>query len=200
MVRRALGAVVVGATLATALIGGAGPAAACSCAGPRSDGASLDAADVAFVGDVVELPPPPAGTYSSADPVRYVFAVDRVYKGEPRERQSVVTARFGASCGLELTGPGPFLVFADTTPDLGPDGEDGELYANLCGGTRPVEAAPLPDLLGPGERPAAGPSAVVGADDGDRAGDLAVVPIVAGAVVLVALAGGLLIVRRPRRT
>jgi hypothetical protein len=196
MVRRALGAVVFGAILVAVLIAAAGPAAACSCAGPRSDRAALDAADVAFVGDLVELPPPPGDTYSSADPVRYVFAVDRVFKGEPRERQSVVTARFGASCGLELAGSGPFLVFADTTPNLGLDGEDGELYANLCGGSRPIEASPVPEVFGPGDLPVAGASAVGSPDDDS----IPVVPIAVGAALVLAVAGGILLVRRSRRT
>ncbi|MGI8791726.1 MAG: hypothetical protein ACR2H3_00850, partial [Acidimicrobiales bacterium] len=49
---------------------------------------------------------------SSADPERFVFDVQDVFKGEVTSRQTVVTPRSGASCGLEISGPGPYLVFA----------------------------------------------------------------------------------------
>jgi hypothetical protein len=59
--------------------------------------------------------------------------VDRVYKGQATSTQVVTTHSSGASCGLEISGPGPFLVFADQ--------EQSGLTANLCGGTR-AGAAP----------------------------------------------------------
>ena len=46
--------------------------------------------------------PPPAAVQSSADPVTLVFRVEQVYKGDIENRVAVVTARDGASCGLEV--------------------------------------------------------------------------------------------------
>ena len=80
----------------------AGPVAACSCA-PYTDDEALAESDVAFVGTLQEIRVPDnVVTWSSDDPVRFLFAVTAVYKGEAFEQQSVVTARDGASCGLEV--------------------------------------------------------------------------------------------------
>ena len=40
----------------------------------------------------------------------WTFEVSRVYKDAVGRRQEILTAASGASCGLELSGPGPFLV------------------------------------------------------------------------------------------
>ena len=48
---------------------------------------------VVFSGELVEIRTPPGASYSSADPERFVFAVDHVYKGDAKARQSVVTPR-----------------------------------------------------------------------------------------------------------
>ena len=80
--------------------------------------------------------------------------VDRIFKGEPAAVQEVVTVENGASCGLELPGSGPALLFAGTEPvdlpeiDPGP----GQLTATLCGGSR--VGTQVPPSFGPG-RPAA---------------------------------------------
>ncbi len=141
----------------------AGPAVACSCA-VITEAEAFDAAQVVFTGELVEvLPPPPAEITSSGDPERYIFAVDRVYKGTAFDEQSVVTARDGASCGLEISGPGPFIVFAHTDDgDWVEQGVEGELHANLCGGTRAVDAAGVPRSFGAGALPEEGSSPVGG--------------------------------------
>src|SRR5688572_11564441 len=113
MARRVIRSVIVLAIVAVGLVVAAPPAAACSCLG-TSDAEALATADVAFSGTLVEVRVPPGETFSSMDPARFIFEVDRVYKGDARARQSVVTPRSGASCGLELSGPGPFLLFAST--------------------------------------------------------------------------------------
>ena len=74
--------------------------------------------------------------------------VDRVYKGEAKAKQSVVTAREGASCGLELTGRGPFLVFATKDPQFDLEGDAGEVYSSLCSGSRALLDAPVPPSFG----------------------------------------------------
>ena len=64
----------------------------------------------------------------------------RVRPGTQRSRQPS-----GGACGPDLSGPGPFLVYATQEPGL---------LANLCGGTR---AGPAPASLGAGQPPEADP-------------------------------------------
>lgn len=114
---------------------GVGPAHACSCLG-ASDAAHFKTAQAVFTGSLIgrEAPNEGARIQSSADPVFYTFAVDRVYKGKITDPQRVESVVSGASCGLELRGNGPFVVFTSERPYVTvPD-------ANLCGGTRALEA------------------------------------------------------------
>lgn len=104
------------------------PASACSCAGLATP-EQFERADVVFAGHLVSREV--NGGASSSDPALHVFAVDAVFKGTAHARQGVVSAASGASCGLELAGDGPFLVFAG--------GQDGGPHrADLCGGTAPA--------------------------------------------------------------
>ncbi|MGQ0464847.1 MAG: hypothetical protein ACT4QG_05965 [Sporichthyaceae bacterium] len=133
---------------------GASPAFACSCAGYSEDSQAkrdkryLEDADVVFKGTLLKVTPPKprkGGVSYSADPATYEFEVGRVHKGIAYERTNVSSAQSGASCGIELSGPGPFLVFANR-------GQGGTLQANLCGGTR--ELGPKENVaLGPGREP-----------------------------------------------
>ena len=119
---------------ALVVVGAASPASACSCAvvGVR-DRATADTllagADAVFAGRLVDRREPVSldGSSSSADLATLTFAVSRVFKGEVAPRQEVRTAQSGASCGLELAGEGPFLLFAQRAAD-------GTLRASLCGG------------------------------------------------------------------
>ena len=142
----------------------AGPAVACSCA-VITEGEAFDNAQVVFTGELVEVrPPPPAAIVSSGAPERFIFAVDRVYKGTAFDEQSVVTAMDGATCGLAISGPGPFIVFAHTGDgDWIEQGVEGELYASSCGGTRAVDVAGVPASFGAGAIPEEGSSPVGGA-------------------------------------
>ena len=129
------------AALATAWIAvlvPAPPASACSCVTP-TDQAAVDDADAVFTGTLVDRVPPPRAAVGSADPTRYVFAVDDVYEGDVTARQTVLTPSSGASCGFELSGTGPFLVFAFRDSQLTAGADDGELYSHLCSGTRPLD-------------------------------------------------------------
>jgi hypothetical protein len=113
---------------------------ACSCVN-RTDTQLAEDADVIFTGRIAE------------DRIRgqsrtITFAVDRVYKGDAHIRQAVHTNASGASCGLEISGPGPFVVFANRD-----DTRERDLQANLCGGTR--EGGPSAGL-GEGYPPLAG--------------------------------------------
>ena len=78
----------------------------------------------------------------------YTFRVDRVYKGQAYATQTVKTEAQGPACGLELNGPGPFLLHAYQEP-----AGAAALRANSCGGTR--EGGP-PANLGEGYPPLPG--------------------------------------------
>jgi hypothetical protein len=131
----------------------AAPAAACDCVGDAAAG-SFARADLVFTGTLVsrEVSHPHSPVLSSTDPALHVFAVDSVFKGSAAQRQGVVSADSGASCGLELSGDGPFVVFANR--------EGAQYTASLCGGSAPLTAALEADLraLGPAAAPSAGPS------------------------------------------
>jgi hypothetical protein len=141
------------------VLGASERVAACSCATFTEDEA-LDASDAAFAGTLVEVITPSGDTYGSADPERFVFDVDEVYKGDVFARQSIVTARDGASCGLEISGPGPFLVFARETDSVVSGAVDGELYSSLCSGTRPLVSDAIPASFGTGSAPRSGASPI----------------------------------------
>ena len=119
---------------AAVVAGPAAPAQACRCVDAPTAQHHAEA-DVVFTGSLVSRTvehPPETG----ADPATWVFAVDRAVKGAVPEEVAVRSAESGASCGLELTGTGPFVVFA---VDAGT-----HLSAGLCQGT----AALTPSLEG----------------------------------------------------
>jgi hypothetical protein len=113
--------------------GPATSANACSCAGmPTAQ--QFERADAVFIGRLLDrsVTHPDWPLMSSADPARHLFAVDAVLKGEAHQRQAVFSADSEASCGLSLTGEGPFAVFARW---------DGDRYhADLCNGTGKLTA------------------------------------------------------------
>lgn len=148
-------AVLVWALLATSIavvVLGAAPAGACSCAAV-TDREALEEADVLFTGTLVSTASSSGNFVGSGDPERFVFEVDEVFKGEVSSRQTIVTARSGSSCGLEISGRGPFVVFAYTDSSLVTGAEAGELYSYLCSGTRPLTDRALPAAFSPVPRP-----------------------------------------------
>ena len=136
-------------------------ASACSCATTRGgDAGAFDRADAVFSGVLTEVRTPLVEHASSSDPERFIFDVDRVYKGEVFARQSVVTAREGASCGLEVSpGVGAILVYARSRTDGRVVADEGEVVADLCGGTR-YFIDPVPASFGAGTLPRAGSSPI----------------------------------------
>jgi hypothetical protein len=175
------------------VVGAASPASACSCAiGAASQRAEADAlladADAVFTGRLVGRQDPISflGASGSGDLATLTFAVSRVYKGDVAPRQQVRTAQSGASCGLELSGEGPFLLFAQRDAASG-----GILLASLCGG-----ATPQVDLA---TWPGAPPDAAVDGSPGPQPPSVA--GVAAAAVAVVTLTAGLLVVllRRGRR-
>jgi hypothetical protein len=177
-------------------------AAACSCA-TVTDAEAYEFADVVFTGTLVEIDTPEGDIVVSHDPERFVFDVDQVFKGEAQTRQSVVTAREGASCGLEISGPGPFVVFARVDDDgLTGGGVDGEVYSGLCSGTRPLADGDVPTSFGQPAPPVtvaatgeASSSPVSSADTNSAPGRW--IAATAGALVLGA--GSAIVLHRRRR-
>lgn len=171
------------------MIIGASPAFACSCA-LMSEQEHYERADVVFSGKLTGREEPPRPWVSSMDPATLTFEVSKVYKGGAGEQQEVTTPMSGASCGLEIQGAGPYLVFTN-------EGRDGDcLTASLCGGTRLLaEAEPA---FGPGSPPASTsgegePSASASTPAGVWAG------AAAGAIVLIGAAGWFLRSKRSGR-
>ncbi|SET87376.1 hypothetical protein [Geodermatophilus poikilotrophus] len=153
-------------------------ASACGCTGGTTSEHALRA-DAVFAGRLVDREVI-GGT------ALHVFAVDTVYTGAVSARQGVLSPSSGASCGLELSGEGPFLVFAAH--------EDGRLAADLCGGTAawtPGAAAEVQMLTGAtAPEPGSAGTELPGGPSGTTL-EAAV------AVLLVAVfAGGLLLRRR----
>jgi hypothetical protein len=99
------------------------PASACGCVYAAEDPIQFERAAVVFVGTVVD-------DRRRGSTRTLTFAVERVFKGAATSQQQVRTHVEPATCGLQLDGPGPFLVHA---------GEGARsLVADLCGGTRPT--------------------------------------------------------------
>ncbi len=169
---------------------------ACSCIS-LTDQEAFENADAVFTGTLAEVITPDGDTYSSTDPERFVFDVDEVFKGNVFARQSVVTARDGASCGLEISGSGPFIVFARNESDGITNGAaDGELYSNLCSGTRALAGGELPASFGASASPAPGASAI--GDSGSQ-DSITQTVVVAGVLVLVGAGCAFIVYRRRQR-
>jgi hypothetical protein len=156
------------------------PAHACSCA-RASEAEYFRFADVVFTGTLIDRQEPPwRPVMSSGDPATLTFEVSRVHKGEAQRLQQVETAMSGGSCGLEIEGSGPFLVFADHARG------GATLTASLCGGTR---------AIADGGRPAVGenyPPVPGGEVPDDSSADIKLATVVGSAVaVVLAFAGWL---------
>jgi hypothetical protein len=206
---RALLAAVVAAT--GLVLAAPAPAVACSCV--TADPARLVRwADVVVVGELSGIAAAPErDVISSTDPVGYTIAVDRVLKGEAGGTVEVVSARFGASCGLEGLEVGRSYVVLAAHHDIMGKPTD-ELWASLCGGTAPASRSYIAELEAvtgpgrppdPGEPPAgSGGGTSAGATDsppGDEAATRAAdVPVWAWAAGTALVLGGILLVTRRR--
>ncbi len=178
-------------------------AAACSCV-ELTDAEAYEVADVVFTGALVEINTPEGDIVVSNDPERFVFDVDQVYKGEAQARQSVVTAREGASCGLEIGGAGPFVVFARLKDDSLTSGAvEGEVYSSLCSGTRPLAAGALPASFGTPSAPVTVPTvaepAATRSSNANESSDGGLwITATLGAIVLLVGTGGAVALQRRR--
>jgi hypothetical protein len=160
LVRRAVTTLLLGCLLWALGLVVAAPAAACSCA-DQTVQQYVERADAVFTGSLVSREEPGGAVVSSADPAVHVFAVDTVYKGTARESQEVLSPASGATCGLELTGEGPFVVFATRDADLGgtpfATPADHQYVSLLCDGSGPTTPELEAELtaLAPPDRPRA---------------------------------------------
>lgn len=193
MRRRQAAAVAVGMMLGGALpLVTAGPAQACSCAG-WDDIQAYAGADAVFAATLrnPELP----GEQDYERPRVFDFEVDAVYKGDVVRQQRVVSIGSGSTCGAELDGNGPFLVFATRDRQQFDDAvPDGELFTGLCNGTRKLADRAVSFRNAAEPLPGASASLAVNADR-----DLWTAAAVGGGAV-VAAALGILVWRRRRAT
>jgi hypothetical protein len=157
-------------------------ASACSCTGGTTAEHALRA-DAVFSGRLVAREV--VGGWGGGTAL-HVFAVDTVHAGEVAARQGVVSPASGASCGLELAGEGPFLVFATR--------EDGRLAAGRCGGTTAwtAEAAAEVQMLTGATAPEPGAAGT----ELPGGPSTALVEAVVAVLLVVAFGGGLLLRRR----
>lgn len=162
------------------------PASACSCA-TFTEAQAFARSDAVFAGALVEIRTPEGADYRK--PERFIFEVDRVYKGEVWARQTVVTAQDGMSCGLEIVGRGPFVVYAETDGGGLVQPRRSELASSLCSGTRELSEGAVPSTFGAGRDPVAAPVTAAPAEPAraDGTNSTSVVTSVAvGAIALVA--------------
>jgi hypothetical protein len=116
-----------------------GPACACSCVA-TTPAQAFARADAVFVGRVVDRASKDRFPWERTGVAVWTFEVERIYKGEVQRRQEIVTMDSGASCGLELDGSGPFVIYA-THDSSYIDPERDQYAAGLCDGSQPLTPA-----------------------------------------------------------
>ncbi len=117
---------------------GANPAYACSCI-QSNEQENLERADVVFKGTMDDV----EATNDQFGERVFVFTPSKTYKGKTSKPQYVSTAGNSAACGVDLTGGGPFLVFANKSDDAD---SKADLSTSLCSGTREIKAGEEPDF------------------------------------------------------
>jgi len=159
-----MAAVVV--AVVVAVLVGAGPAGACSIAGPLpTEQTLLDQADLVFEGvaQASQDPNTTATIITSGDPITWTFSVAQVVKGSATATQQVTTARSGASCGFTFVVGHRYRVYARasttgfTTDLLSGTREITDLTTTTTTGPPPTTPAPTTHAPTP-----APPTAVAG--------------------------------------
>lgn len=123
--------------VALLVLGVAGPAKACSCAGGMTEQQHIDSADIAFEGT------PTAETTATTVPnvpqmsprKTYRFTVSKTVKGSPSNPIDIGTAGDGAACGTTFVVGTPYRVYARRNDNGGYD-------TGLCSGNVEVSALP----------------------------------------------------------
>jgi hypothetical protein len=106
---------------------------ACSCIPPAPPLESMANSDAVFSGKVMRIDSDEAPIINSADPVKVVFNVSRVWKGPEEGAIALSTARESASCGYNFVVGEEYLVYA-TNSETG-------LTTGLCNRTMPLSSA-----------------------------------------------------------
>lgn len=151
--RPALATALAAAALTAAILPvlSASAAQECSCMAPNEAKNYADA-DVVFKGTAngaTSSAVKERGKPAQTSGLHYQFEPITEYKGNVSDPQVVVTADNSASCGVQLDGPGPYLVFAnrlDSEEARSAGLAPGDLTMNLCGGTRPIGADEEPSF------------------------------------------------------
>ena len=132
------------------------PAAACSC-GSTTDEKAFAASDAVFTGEVLaSTTRRTPGTLGREDgAVVRTVAVTRVFKGDVTRTLLVATSA-GSTCTTGFESGGPVLVYAHVLhrPARLPY-DHASHTTDLCGGSRPLDARPVPTSFGPGVEPTA---------------------------------------------
>lgn len=201
-VRRAVVTFLLTCLVAVPALLTAAPASACDCAS-SSVKEYFDRADAVFTGSLVSREVERPGGGSSTDAALHVFTVDSVYKGTAHREQGVVSPQSGASCGLELTGEGPFIVFGSRSGHLGGESftelTDGQYAASLCGGTTqatPALEAELAALASLPADPGITQDPLPGAAGIEPASSSRMIPALSGVGAVVVLTALALLLRR----
>lgn len=130
------------AVVAATLVGGAGPALACSCVPSPPPETAMSEADAVFVGEVTELREVASGTRVAT------LAVTEVFVGDLAAEVEVRTPADSAACGHAFQRGRADLVYAVLDAD-------GVLNTNLCDRTAPLsEAEEDLSAFGEGTEPA----------------------------------------------
>lgn len=190
------------------MVAPASSAYACRCV-PATARAQMNSSDAVFTGRLVKVETRSGDGAHRAEWYERVFTfqVGRVYKGVVASVAEVASLSGEASCGLDLHGDGPFVVFADVTG--APPGQP-RYFSDSCTGTGRVSANhPVPAGLGaagpPGDLPAqptGGRAVAVGttalAEDADASTSAS--PRLVAATLLVLAGAALALLWRLRRS
>lgn len=167
-----------------ALLIGAEPAHACTCAPSGSPVEALERADAVFAGKVTSIKFKGTSPYrlSTAEPVEVEFKVRRVWKGPLRETFTVETENSGISCGYQFKEGRNYIVYTW-----------GSNRTGLCTRTAPAWMA-FADFvaLGPGHQPEASPdtktaeggACAAPSGPGSKPMDIASLSLLAGVIAL----------------
>lgn len=161
------------------------PSWACSCA-TQPTAALVERADTIVDGTLV-------WTSTNGIERTYSLAIDRVFKGKAAQREKVLTQASEAACGLgNLATDERYLFFIK--------GEHlGTMSTGLCNGSGPYDAAVASEveaITGPPTGPTELFAPPMGAIDEDPIEGTSVTTVVGTTVVIAAVIGGLLWLRR----
>lgn len=133
------------ALAAVVLVTPAPPASACSCMAKTAE-ESFAGADAVFVGSVVGRNAVDRGKLYAHD--LYEFEVSGVYKGDVAATQRILSPPGGGACGLGFTAGTDAIVFASTSTWGDIRTESGELWADMCNGSRRLATGDIPASFG----------------------------------------------------